>query len=118
MHVKELECATFNAYQLVREFYGNLKVVQDEDSGIILQSTVQRNIIQFDPQVISRIIGVPMLSISANPFNEVLEPLTLDQLRDFFYAHPQGEERAHAHIKIGAFSPLHHLLTKIILHNL
>jgi hypothetical protein len=59
-----------------------------------------------------------VLPISANPFNEVLEPSTLDQLWDFFHAHPQGEERALAHIKIGAFSPPHHLLAKIVQHNL
>jgi hypothetical protein len=59
-----------------------------------------------------------VLHISANPFNEVLEPPTLDQLRDFFHAHPQGEERAHAHIIIGTFSPPHRLLAKIVQHNL
>jgi hypothetical protein len=37
---------------------------------------------------------------------------------DFFDAHPQGDERAHSHIKIAAFSPPHHLLAKIFLHNL
>jgi hypothetical protein len=36
----------------------------------------------------------------------------------FFDAHPQGNERAHSHIKIGAFSPPCHLLAKIVLHNL
>jgi hypothetical protein len=34
---------------------------------------------------------------------------------DFFNAHPQGDERAHAHID--AFSPTHRLLAKIVLHN-
>jgi len=52
-----------------------------------------------------------VLPISANPFNEVLEPPTLEQLRDFFHAHPQGKERAHTK----AFSPPHHLLAKIVL---
>jgi len=56
--------------------------------------------------------------ISANPFNEVLEPPTLDQLKDFFHAHPQGEERAHPNIKIGSFSPPLRLLAKIVQHNL
>jgi hypothetical protein len=69
-------------------------------------------------KVISRIIGVPMLPISANPFTEVLEPPTLEQLWEFFHAHPQGEKRANAHIKIDIFSPLHRLVTKIIQHNL
>jgi hypothetical protein len=93
-------------------------VVQDEGSGIILQSTIQGHIFQVDPQVICRIIGVPVLPNSGNPFNEVLEPSTLDLLRDFFHAHPQGEVQEHAHIKIGDFSPPHRLLAKIVQHNL
>jgi len=67
---------------------------------------------------LSVIIGVPVLTISANPFTEVLERPSLEQLRDLFNAHPQGDERAHAHIKISAFSPPHRLLAKIGLHNL
>jgi hypothetical protein len=93
--------------RLVREFYGHLEVVQDDDSGIILQTTVQGNTIQIDPQPISFIIGVPVLPIPANSFIYILEPPSLEQLRDFFGAHPQGEKRAHAHNKIGAFSPSH-----------
>jgi hypothetical protein len=64
------------------------------------------------------IIGVPVLPISPNPFNEALEPPTLEQLRKFFQVHPQGKEQAHAHIKIGAFSPPHSLLAKIVQHHL
>jgi hypothetical protein len=33
-------CACIVLPKQVKEFYGNLEVVQDEDSGIILQSTV------------------------------------------------------------------------------
>jgi len=102
----------------VREFYGHLEIVQDEYSGIVLQSTVEWHIFQIDPQVISKILGVPVLHISASPFTEVVEPPTLEQLREFFQVVPQGKERAHANIRIGAFSPLHRLLVKIIQHNL
>jgi hypothetical protein len=49
--------------RLVREFYAHLEIVQDEDSGIVLQSTVERHAFQIDPQVISRILGVPVLHI-------------------------------------------------------
>jgi len=59
--------------RLVREFYTHLEVVQNEDNGIVLQSTIEGHVIQIDPQVISRIIGVPVLQISANLFNEVME---------------------------------------------
>jgi hypothetical protein len=37
---------------------------------------------------------------------------------EFFHAHPQGKQRAHAHIKISSLSPPHCLLTKIVQHNL
>jgi hypothetical protein len=102
---------------LVKEFYGHLEVIQDEDYGIILQTSVQGHMIQIDPQVISAIIDVLVLCISLNPFTEVKAP-TLEQLKDYFHAHPQGHEWAHAFIKIGAFSRPHQLLAKIILHNL
>jgi hypothetical protein len=55
-----------------------------------------------------------MLAISASPFSEILEPPTLEHLMDFFDVHPQGDERAHSHIKIGALSPPHRLLAKIV----
>jgi hypothetical protein len=69
---------------------------------------------QIDHQLISSVIDVLVLAISANPFSDVLEPPSFEHLME----HPQGKERAHSHIKIGAFSPLHCLLAKIVLHNL
>jgi len=41
----------------------------------------------------------------------------MDYLREFFHAVPQGEERATT-IRIGALSPSHRLLAKIVQHNL
>jgi hypothetical protein len=70
-----------------------------------------------DPQVISQIIGVPVLPISASPFNEVVVAPSLDDLREFFHAIPQGDERATT-IRISALSPPHRMLAKIIQHNL
>jgi hypothetical protein len=70
-----------------------------------------------DPQVISQIMGVPVLQISASPFYEVVVAPSLDDLREFFHAVPQGEERATT-IRIGALFPLHRMLIKIIQHNL
>jgi len=60
---------------LVKEFFGYLEVIQDENHGIILQTSVRGHVIQIDPQVISAIIDVPVLPISACPFTEVMEPL-------------------------------------------
>jgi len=83
--------------RLVREFYGYLEVVQDNDHGIILQTIVQGKTFQIDPQAINKIIGVPIQPISANPFSEVIEPPNIEKLRDYF--------DAHAHIKINASLP-------------
>jgi hypothetical protein len=66
--------------------------VQDEGSGIVLQSTIEGHVLQIDPQVISRIIGVLVLHISVSPFNEVVEAPILEDLREFFHAVPQGKE--------------------------
>jgi hypothetical protein len=70
-----------------------------------------------DPQVISQIIGVPVLQISASPYKEVVLPPSLDELWKFFHAVPQGKERSFS-IKIGALSPPHRMLSKIVQHNL
>jgi hypothetical protein len=109
-------CACIVLTRLVREFYTHLEVVQGENSGIVLQSIVEGHVILVDPQVISRIIVVPVLQISASPFNEVVEAPSLEDLREFFHAIPQDEERA-TNIRIGAFSPPHRLLAKIVKHN-
>jgi len=85
-------CACIVYPRLVREFYGYLEMVQDEDLGIILHTTVQGHVIRIDPQVINDILDVPILSILANPFTEVVEPTTLKKLRDFFHAHPKPKE--------------------------
>jgi hypothetical protein len=92
-------------------------VVQDDDRGVILQSTVDGHIITIDSQIISQFIGVPVLDLPANPYNEVVLPPSMDDLREFFHAVPHGEERPTT-IRIGALSPTHRLLAKIVQHNL
>jgi hypothetical protein len=51
-------CAYVMLTRLVRLFYANLEVVQDDDRGLVLQSTMDGHIIMVDPQVIIQIIGV------------------------------------------------------------
>jgi hypothetical protein len=41
------------APKLVRLFYTNLEVVQNDDNGIILQSTIVGHVITVDTQIIS-----------------------------------------------------------------
>jgi hypothetical protein len=78
--------------RLVRDFYGYTEVIHDDESGIILQTTVRGHTIQIDPRLISSIIDVPVLAISASPFSDILEPPSLEHLKDFFDAHPQSNE--------------------------
>jgi hypothetical protein len=99
--------------RLVKLFYANLEVVQNDDHGVVLQSSVAGHLITVDPQVISHIIRVPVLEISASPYNEVVLPPSLDDLKEFFHAIPHDEECSTA-IRIGALSPSHRMLAKII----
>jgi hypothetical protein len=110
-------CACVVYTRLVRLFYANLEVVQDDDRGLVLQSTVLGHIIFVDPQIINQVIGVPILQISASPYNEVVLPPSMEDLREFFHAVPQGEEHATT-IGIGALSASHRMLAKIVQHNL
>lgn len=103
--------------RLVKLFYANPEVLQNDDRGLVLQSTIASHIITVDPQVISHIIRVPVLDISSSPYNEVVFPPSMDDLREFFRAFPHGEERVTT-IRIGALSPAHRLLAKIVQHNL
>jgi hypothetical protein len=110
-------CARIVLTRLVRLFYANLEVAQDDDRGMVLQSTVDGHIIIFDPQIISQFIGVPVLDLHASPYNEVVLPPSMDDLREFFPAVPQGDGRS-TNIRIGALAPAHHMLAKIVQHNL
>jgi hypothetical protein len=58
-----------------------------------------------------------VLEISASPYNEVVLPSSLDDLREFFHAIPQGEERSTS-IRIGALFPSHRMVAKIIQQNI
>lgn len=103
--------------RLVRLFYANLEVIQTDDHGSVLQSSLDRHIITVDPQIISQFIGVPVLQISASPCKEVVLPPSLDDLRECFHAVPQGEECATS-IRIGALNAPHCMLAKIVQDNL
>jgi len=63
-------------------------VVQNDDNGIIVQSTFAGHVITVNPQIISQVIGVPVLQISASPFNEVVLVPSLDELLEFFHVAP------------------------------
>jgi len=106
-------CACVVYTKLVKLFYANLEVVQNDDHVVVLQSSVAGHLITVDPQVISHIIRVPVFDISASPYNEVVLPPSLDDIREFFCAVPQDVERSTA-IWIGVLSSSHRMLAKIV----
>jgi hypothetical protein len=110
-------CACVVLTRLVRLFYANLEVAQDDERGTLLQSTIDGHIITGDPQIIPQFIGVPVLDLPASPYNKVVLPPSMDDLREFFHTVPQGEGR-HTTIKIGTLAPAHRMLAKIVQHNL
>jgi len=81
-------CACLVYPRLVRDFYGHLEVIQDDESGIMLQTTIRGHTIQINPQLMSSIIDVPVRAILASPFSEILERPSLEHILDFFDAHP------------------------------
>jgi hypothetical protein len=110
-------CACVVYTRLVKLFYANLEVVENDDHGVVLKSSVAGHLKTVDPQVISHIIRVLVLEISASPYIEVLLSPSLDDLKEFFCAVPQGEERSTT-IRIGALSSTHRMLAKIIQQNI
>jgi hypothetical protein len=110
-------CACVVLTRLVRLFYANLKVDEDDVRGTVLHSTVDGYIITVDPHIIIQFIGVPVLDLPASPFNEVVLPPSMDDLREFFHLVPLDAGRQTS-IKIGALGSTHRMLAKIIQHNL
>jgi hypothetical protein len=59
-----------------------------------MQTMVRGQTILIDPQLISSVIGVPILLVSGVPFLD--EALSIDFLHDFFGMRPQREDKSHS----------------------
>jgi hypothetical protein len=70
------------------EFYGNMIIIQDDDRGLIMQTMVRGQTILINPQLISSVIGVPVLPVSRVPFPPIDETPSIDFLHDFFGTRP------------------------------
>jgi hypothetical protein len=81
-----------------------------------MQTMVRGQQIQIDPQLISAVIGVPVLPVSGVPFPD--EAPSIDFLHNFFGTRPQREDKSHSQINIGAFAPMYRFLAKIVVTNL
>jgi hypothetical protein len=73
-------CVCIVLTRLVRLFYANLEVAQDDERGLVLQSTVDGHIITVDPHIISHFLGVLVLELPSSPYNEVVLPPSMDDL--------------------------------------
>jgi hypothetical protein len=87
-------CACKAFPRLVREFYGNMIIIQEDDRGLIMQTMVRGQQIQIDPQLISAVIGMPVLPVSGVPFPD--KAPSIDFLHDFFGTRPQREDKSHS----------------------
>jgi hypothetical protein len=77
---------------------------------------VRGQTILIDPQLISSVIGVPILPVSRVPFPN--EAPSNDFLHDFFGTRRQREDKSHSQINIGAFAPIYRFLAKVVVTNL
>jgi hypothetical protein len=94
-------CACSAFPRLVWEFYGNMIIIQDDDRGLIMQTMVRGQIILIDPQLISSMIGVPVLPILGVPFPHGDETPNIDFLHDFFgMSHRERTSPIHRSISV------------------
>jgi hypothetical protein len=105
-------CACVVYTRLVRLFYTNLELVQDNDRGLVLQSIVLGHTITVDPQIIGRFIGVPVLQLSMRWYC-----LHLWMISENFSTQFHKEMSATTD-RISALSAPHRMLAKIVQHNL
>jgi hypothetical protein len=102
---------------LVWDFYGYMEVVQDDQSGLTLQTIVRGITFRVDPTFIGRFIRVDPIPFEVIPFPNSVDPPSMEELLDFFAPHRAHDRVTHS-IRIDLFSSPHRLLANIVLHNL
>jgi hypothetical protein len=80
-----------------------------------MQIMVRGQTILIDPEIISSVIEVPILTVSGVPFPD--EAPSIVFLHDFFGTRPQREDKSHFQINISAFAPMHRFLAKVVVTN-
>jgi hypothetical protein len=83
---------------------------------MLLETMVRGQGILIDPELISSVIGVPVLPVSEVPFPD--EAPSIEFLHDFFAMRPHREDKSHSQINIGAFASMHRFLAKVVVTNL
>jgi len=105
--------------RLVHEFYGNLKIVQIDQSFPILKTKVRGRSITVDPALISEVTHIPQVTAPRLPYPDNVEPPSIEDLRLLF--DPQRVEEWHEEMKnipIGWLQSHHRLLARIMMQNL
>jgi hypothetical protein len=95
-----------------------LEVIQDELGSLTLQTTVRGVTFRVDAALIGTTIGTDPVLFECTPFPDSVVSPTMEELLMFFDPQHRVQGRVSHSIRIGLFSSLHHLLAKIVQHNL
>jgi len=78
--------------------FPRMVITQDDDRGLVMQTMVRRHTFQIDPQLISFMIGVPILPVPGVPFPPGVEAPNIDFLHNFFGTRPPREDKSHSQL--------------------
>jgi hypothetical protein len=70
--------------KLVQDFYGYLEVIQDEQSGLTLQTTVRGVTFRVDTKLIGFVIGIDPVPFEGIPFPDSVDSPSMEELLMFF----------------------------------
>jgi hypothetical protein len=65
--------------KLVRDFYGYMEVVQDDQSGLTLQTRIRGITFKVDPALIGRFIGIDPTHFEGIPFPDSVDPPSMEE---------------------------------------
>jgi len=112
------QCSGLVYSKLARDFYGFLEVIQDDQSGLILQTIVRGVTFRVDAALIGSIIGTDPVPFVDSPFPDSVVSHSMEELPMFFDPQHRAQDRVSHFFRIGIFSSPHCLLVKIVQHNL
>jgi hypothetical protein len=95
-----------------------MKVVQDEQRGLTLQTIVRGVTFRIGAALISTFIGIDLVPLEGVPYPDSVDPPSMEEMIEFFDPHHRAQDRAPQSIKIGVFYSPHQLVAKIVQHNL
>jgi hypothetical protein len=91
----------------------SLEVVQDEQSGLTLQTIVGGVTFRVDAALIGSFIGTDPVPFEGVPFPDSVDPPSMEELLMFFDPQHRAPDRVSHSIRIVIFSSSHRLLAKL-----